>query len=60
MAGSSVVKTLLSEADRLKVAQTVHDRKSFAVLQHTRTVIRQRRSGEDIKLILNLDDIFQN
>src|SRR5215470_3446511 len=56
---SAMVDTLLTEADAFDVAQAVEDGECLAILQHAGAVICQRGRGQDVVLILYLDDIFQ-
>src|SRR5690349_17671328 len=56
---AAMIKTLLSDTDTFNVSQPVEDNKGFAVLQHTRAVICQRRRGQHVILILYLDNLFQ-
>jgi hypothetical protein len=60
MSGSAMIQALLSKSDRLYIPKSIKDGEAFAGFQHTSAVIRQRRSRQDVKLIFDLDNIFQN
>src|SRR5579864_2197215 len=59
ISGAAVIETLLADSDALNVTQAVEYGEGLAVLEHTRAIIRQRRCGQDVELILYLDDVFQ-
>src|SRR5579864_3029192 len=59
VSGAAVVETLLADSDPFNVTQAVEDGEGLAVLEHARAIVRQRRCGQDVELILYLDDVFQ-
>src|SRR5262249_34509870 len=58
VAGAFVVQPLFATAERRDVAVQVEDGKRVALLQHGAPLARQRGGGEDVVLVLNLNDIF--
>jgi hypothetical protein len=55
-----MVDPLFAQPQAANVTQAIQQRKGFAVFEHTGTVIRQRRRSKDVKIIFDLDYIFQN
>lgn len=55
-----MIESLLAQTEILNVAQPVENGERLAVLKHPRTVIGKRRGRENVKLILNLNYVFQS
>jgi hypothetical protein len=53
-----VVQPLLTEADPLDIAKAIEDGKRIAMFEHAAVLIHPRRRGQDVKLVLNSNDLF--
>ena len=58
--GPFVIQPLLAGAERADVAGQIEEREGVAVLQDRAAIAGARRRGEDVELILNLDQIFHH
>src|SRR5205814_562606 len=53
-----VIQPLLARAEHPDVPAQIEDREGIAVLQDGRALTGPRGGGQDVELILNLDDVF--
>jgi hypothetical protein len=54
-----VIQSLLAQARRLNVAITVEYGERVALLEYARLLVNARGGGEDVKPVVDLDDLFR-